>query len=208
MVSRRIAAAGSLLVPLIAVSVILWPVPSPLAAPIDFSFETDMEGWAAASADQSWGNCTGSDEGNCTASWSIERTTDAAHEGSVSVRVILERGVVWIERAFEATADRTYSVDVGFAYASDSASVVHWAVFAGALPTRPISAADLPPSCRSDAVCPLDALSGVAWTEKRYTSTVHSGVDGHVWVVMGFRGTGEGPQTYYVDAVRVSLRLE
>ena len=209
--SRWVAALGALLVPAIAIAAILWPVPAPLSRTTDFSFESDLEGWAASAVDVAWGNCTGGALGNCTLSWSVERTTDLAHEGAASVKMSLENlndaGKIWIERAFNVSPGRTYRVHLAFAFASaDFGSMNHWTILAGALSARPTAAEDLTPAIRGDTGNGLASNGGYIWLEKGYDSIVHSGPDGRLWVLLGVWGTWETPRTYYVDAVRVSIQ--
>ena len=210
MISRWAAALGAVLVPAIVIAAILWAASAPLPPATEFSFEADLEGWSAAGTDLTWGNCTGSGEGNCSVAWSIERTKELAYRGEASVRMFLDnlqdQGKIWIEHAFNATPGRTYVVHVAFAFASsDFGSANHWILIAGALPAHPTTAADLAPVFRGDTGNGLDTPGGYVWLEKAYDSRVRADADGRLWVVVGVWGTWETARTYYVDGVRVDL---
>ena len=43
------------------------------------------------------------------------------------------------------------------------------------------------------------------WLDKSYDSIVTPGAGGRLWVLIGVWGTWEGPGTYYVDAVHVTI---
>ncbi len=222
MTSRILAAAGAALVTGLVATAFLWAasLPVPLAPSEDtFSFEQDMEGWAAGGADLFWGNCTGEfaalrpswvTAGNCSMAWSVERTTERAKDGEASVKLFLDnlqdQGKIWIERAFNVTPGRSYRVHLAFAFASaDYGSVNHWTILAGALPEHPVSSANLTPVIRGDTGNGRDSGSGCVWLDKAYDSIVGS-PDDRLWVVVGVWGTWETPRTYYVDAVTVTIR--
>ncbi len=205
MTSRWAAQVGTFLVPVIAAAMFLAPLAAPPPETHEFSFETDMEGWGAEPADGSWGNCTGSAHGNCTASGWVERTTDLAREGSVSLSMSLVQGEVWIQRPFNVTPDRPYRVTVEFALATaDTASAAPWSLAACGRSTPPDTLAALPSSCRGDTAM-ASAAEGRVWLEKRFTSMVTSDASGRIWAVLGVSAASGGPRTYYVDAVSVSL---
>ena len=212
MTSRMVAAAGVVLVSVIVAAAFLWAagleVPSTPAE--TFSFEVDLEGWAAGSADLAFGNCTGASQGNCTVSWSVERTTELARNGQASVKMSLDNlndaGKIWIERSFDATPGRTYLVHLAFAVASaDFGSVNHWGILAGAMNSRPAAGESLTTVVRGDTGNGLDSAGGYVWLQKGYDCLVRAGPDGHVWVVVGVWGTWEGPRTYYIDSVNVAI---
>jgi len=211
---------GVVLVTVLVAAAFVWAAALPAPSEEEtYSFEQDMEGWAAGGTDLYWGNCSAGAsairpsvvaQGNCSVAWSVERTTELAREGAFSVRLSLENlndaGKIWIERPFNVTPERTYRVHVSFAFASaDFGSVNHWRIIAGALSERPTSADDLTSAYREDTGNGLDSPSGHVWLEKGYDSTVRSDSGGRLWVLVGVWGTWEGPRTYYVDVVRVSI---
>ncbi len=205
MTSRSAAMLGTFLVPVIAAAMLLAPMAAPPPETHVFSFETDMEGWTVGPADGSWGNCTGSAYGNCSAGGSVERTTDLARDGSVSLRMSLVQGEVWIERPFNVTPDRAYRLTFDFAFATaDNASAAPWSLAACGRSTPPDTLASLPPTCRGDTAM-ASAAEGFVWLEKWYTSIVTSEANGRIWAVLGVSAASGGPRTYYVDAVIVSL---
>ena len=212
MTSRLTAAAGVALVPALLVAAFLWAAALPPTSPTDhvFSFEQDLEGWTAGTANLSWGNCTGSAKGNCTLSWSVGRSTELAREGGASVKLFLDnlndQGRIWIERPFDGTPGATYRVHLAFAFASaDYGSVNHWTILAGALSAKPIAAGSMDKVCRGDTGNGLLSAGGTVWLDKSYDSIVTPGAGGRLWVLIGVRGTWEGPGTYYVDAVHVTI---
>jgi hypothetical protein len=210
MSARWPAAVGAVLVPAIVAAAILWPAPLPTAA-MDFSFEDGLEGWSAGAAGAYAGNCTAGAQGNCTMAWSVERTAERAREGAFSVRLYLDnlqdQGRIWMVRAFDATPSRLYRLQLAFAFASsDGVTVKPWGILAGALSTQPTTSQDMAPTYRGGTGSGSPNPGEYVWLEKAYDSTVRASSDGHLWVVMGLWGTCEGPRTYYVDTVRVTLQ--
>ena len=215
---RWLAAAGAILVPAIVAAALLWP-PPPSSFDATYSFEEDMEGWTAGSADLAWGNCSAGAQsegplmplsGNCTISASIDRSTGLARQGAASVRLFMDNlndmGKIWIERAFNVTPGRTYRVHLAFAFASsDYGAVNHWRIVAGVLTARPSSSDDLTPAYREDTGNGLAAAGGYVWLVKAYDVTVTAHADGRLWALVGVWGTWEGPRAYYVDVVHVTI---
>lgn len=167
-----------------------------------FSFEEEMEGWTPAGTDLSLGD--GEIE------WSINRSTDRATHGTYSLKLYLnnlnDAGKIWIERPFATAANREHSVTIEARFATeDFGSMNLFRIIAGAFPEAPRTAENLSPAFRDDTGSGSPEPTGYVWLTKQYTSTVRSGADGRLFVVFGIWGTWEGPRTYYLDEVRVTL---
>jgi len=186
----------------VAAALIALVILVPSKEEFQYSFETDFEGWTA--------NGTDLVVDSQTMAWSIERNESFASDGSVSLELWLDNahdmGKIWIEKAFEVRANRTYRVTVEYAFASaDFGTVNNWRIIAGALPARPQSGSDLLPCFQEATGNGLEEPGGHVWLGKRYDSTVESGPEGKLWVVIGVWGTWESPRTYFLDDVRVVL---
>ncbi len=167
-----------------------------------FSFENSMEDWVAKGVDLEY------DGG--TLEWSIMRSQERARDGTTSVKFYLnnlnDAGKVWIERSFEVQPNKRYQVTLSYAFASaDFGGVNLWTIISGALTKHPETREDLTPAYQDETGNGLQSDSGYVWVEKRYDVTVESGPDGVLWTVVGVWGTWEGPRTYYVDSLTITL---
>jgi hypothetical protein len=177
---------------------VLFALPAMARAQATFSsFETGMDGWSADATDLAIGGGE--------IDWHISRSTVRAFDGTVSIENFMDNrndaGKVWIERPF-AVAPGNYVVNVSYRLASHASSPIGaFSVITNSLAYDPEVAADL-------KLNPQDTTynGGVAdwvWLDKRYSFKVAS--TGQVWVAIGIWGNFEVPQTYYFDAVTVSI---
>jgi len=162
------------------------------------SFETGMDGWTPE----------GTDLTDPVVPWSIQRSPDRAVDGEWSLRLRLEnyndQGKIWVRRSFAASPGRSYRAVITYRFASaDYGSANLWSIIAGALPSEPVGAADLP--IRESTGNGSDSDIGWMWLDKRYEQPVRAGADGRVHVLIGVWGTWEAPRTYYIDEVHVKL---
>jgi hypothetical protein len=167
-----------------------------------FSFEGDMEGWVANRTDLEFG------EG--LVNWSIERSQERASDWSASLKFDLDNlndaGKVWVEKAFDVEAGRTYGVTVEYSFASsDFGSINLWRIITGVLLERPETSDDLEPTYQDRTGNGMSEDSGYVWLDKRYDFNVQAASSGKLWVVIGVWGTWETARTYYIDGISVEL---
>lgn len=163
-----------------------------------FSFENDLEGWSA----------NGTDLNNPPIVWSVGRSEELSREGVASVRLHLnnlnDAGKIWIERPFTVAPNRSYEVEVRYAFATrDYGDVNLFTLITGVLPRRPRTRDDL--NYVGDTGNGASGDVGFVWQEKSYRFTATSNAGGALYVSIGVWGTWEGPRTYYLDRVRVTL---
>ena len=159
-----------------------------------------MDGWGVS----------GLDLDDPAVEWSIAQNTTMVDAGNASLRYYLnninDKGKIWIERPFNVTKDQTYRVTIEYAFAtSDFGGANLWRIIAGALPSRVDSVDHLEPTYQDRTGNGFDYDSGYVWLEKKYDVSAKSGSDGLLWVVIGVWGTWEGPRTYFVDDVHITL---
>ena len=164
-----------------------------------FSFEHDMEGWAAS----------GTDLDNPPAEWSIERAGDIASDGGTAVRLYLnnlnDAGKIWIGRLFHAEPNRAYQVHLEYDLASaDWGDMNLWTIITGVMPEPPLQKLVY----QGDTGNSASREEGFVWLRKSYDFDVVSGLDGQVYVAIGVWGTWETARTYYVDNVAISFTEE
>ncbi len=204
MVASRIKAGvlvgvGAAVVAVVVIaSLLLQPVPERYF----FSFEGDMEGWVAVGTDLEFGDGS--------VNWSIERSPERARGGSTSLKLYLDNmndaGKVWVEKAFDVEAGRTYRVTVMYSFASaDFGSFNLWRIITGVLMQRPETSDDLEPTFQDRTGNGMSEDSGYVWLDKRYDFNVQAGSNGKLWVVIGVWGTWETARTHYVDGISVTL---
>ncbi len=96
---------------------------------------------------------------------------------------------------------------VAFDFATaDFGSFNLWRIIAGGLPEPPQTPAELEPVFQDDTGNGQDEDVGYVWQTRSYTTTTRSTADGRLCVVLGVWGTWEGPRTYFVDGVTVTLQ--
>jgi hypothetical protein len=168
----------------------------PTSGTYTFSFERDMEGWVA----------NGTDLDNPPVEWSVERSEDIASDGKTSVRLYLnnlnDAGKIWIERQFDAEANRDYQVHLNYDFASaDWGDMNLWTVITNVSPQPPVPGlfyqGDTGNSARSE--------DGFVWLYRSYDFNVESSPEGKVYIVIGVWGTWETARTYYLDNVSIAF---
>jgi hypothetical protein len=162
------------------------------------SFEAGLDGFVP----------DGADLDDPPIEWEIERTDERADDGVWSVRLELENlndaGKIWIERRFDLEPGRVYDVELSYAFASaDFGDINAWTIIAGATPTEPESAADLP--FQGSTANGADDDVGFVWLERSHDLTVTTGASGEAWLALGVWGTSEFTRSYHLDDVRVSF---
>lgn len=170
---------------------------------VESSFEDGFDGWAERATEVMVGDDDEID-------WEIERSVDRSFAGDVAVRMFADNRTdaarLWIERSVQLATSATYDVTIEFAFATaDWSDVNLWTVLAGAVTERPDGAEELTPTHRDDTRAGDPPGEGFVWQERSYQTTVTTGVDGEVWIVIGVWGTSEFQRTYYLDDVRVRL---
>lgn len=162
-----------------------------------WSFETGMDGWLAE----------GLDLDDPPVAWGIHRSDDRATDGRWSVRYDLanynDAGKIWLRREI-AVAPGAYEVTIRFGFATRDFGLPNlWTVIAGAAPSAPTRAADLPYGGHTGTGEDTDL--GWVWLAKEYTDSLEVGPDGVLHVMVGVRGTWETPRSYYVDGLEVRI---
>ena len=172
--------------------------PSGLDGIIRFStsFESGLDGFAA----------DGTDLDDPPVEWEIGRSQDRADDGAWSVRLELDNfndaGKIWIERAFQVEAGRTYDVEVSYAFATaDFGDFNNWTIIAGVTPADPETVDDL--TFQGETGNGEEEDVGYVWLEKSHDLTATAGAGGELWLALGVWGTFETPRTYYLDDVEI-----
>lgn len=160
------------------------------------SFETGLDGFVA----------DGTDLDDPPVEWSIERSEEEADDGVWSVRLELDNlndaGKIWIERAFELEAGRTYDVELSYAFGtSDFGDINNWTIIAGVAAESPETVDDL--AFQGSTTTGEDEDRGVVWLEKSHAFSAVAGASGELWISLGVWGTFETPRTYYLDDVAI-----
>lgn len=166
------------------------------------SFENDLDDWSPHGTDLQLGNGT--------IEWSITRSQDRATEGSSSAKYFLnnlnDAGKIWLERSFAVASSSMYQVKVTYDFASrDFGSVNLFTIITGVYVDPPRSRDALQASYQGNTGNGSPNDVGYQWLPKQYEFTVSSGSSSTLYVVIGVWGTWQGPRTYYVDNVRVTL---
>jgi hypothetical protein len=163
-----------------------------------FSFDQAMQGWTA----------DGTDLTNPTVAWSVQQSAAESNNGAGSVRIFLDNlndaGKVWMERSFELEPNRTYDVDVSYAFGSaDWGDINLWRIITGVTTDSPEEADDL--EFQDDTGNGLDSDNGIEWMNKTYSFTATTDAAGVLHVAIGTWGTFEVQRTYFVDDVKISF---
>lgn len=163
-----------------------------------FSFDDTMQGWSADGADLT----------NPQVAWSIQQSTAEASNGAGSVRITLDNlndaGKVWMERSFDLEPNRTYDVEVSYAFGSaDFGDINLWRIITGVSADSPEDADDL--EFQGDTGNGLDSNGGLQWLDKTYSFTATTDADGVLHVSIGTWGTYEVQRTYFVDDVTLTF---
>ena len=172
--------------------------PSGLDGIIRFStsFESGLDGFAA----------DGTDLDDPPVEWMIGRSQERADDGAWSVRLELDNfndaGKIWIERAFQVEAGRTYDVEVSYAFATaDFGDFNNWTIIAGVTPAEPETVDDL--TFQGETGNGEEEDVGYVWLEKNHALTATADAGGELWLALGVWGTFETPRTYYLDDVEI-----
>lgn len=174
------------------------PTGPPDGIRFETGFETGLDGFTP----------DGTDLDDPPVDWAVERSNERAASGAWSVRLHLENlndaGKIWLERAFELEADRTYDVELAFDFGSaDWGDINHWTIIAGVSDTDPEDRDDL--TFQEDTGNGAGSDVGYVWERKEYGFTAGTGGDGLLWVFLGVWGTSEFGRTYFVDDVVVVI---
>lgn len=172
----------------------------PTSYSYSFSFEREMEGWAA----------NGIDLDNPPVDWSIERSQDIASDGKTSVRLYLnnvnDQGKIWIERLFNVKPDSTYLVHLEYDLASaDWGDMNLWTVITGMVQEPPNKKDEL--VYQGDTKNNAGPEDGFVWLHKKYDFSAQSGPEGKLYLIIGIWGTWETARTYYVDNIKVTSMI-
>lgn len=165
-----------------------------------FSFETNLEGWVADTVDT----------GDPPIEWTVERTTEEAIAGEASVKFEVDNlndaAKVWIERPFYLRPNTTYTVTVGYDFATaDFGMINNWTLITGVTPFSPETVDDL--TFQEETGTGSDEDVGHVWLPKSYVFTATTGTDGRLYVAIGVWGTFESLRIYYLDDVQIRFSI-
>ena len=175
------------------------PAPAPAGAATTFSgFEgAGLDGWTPRAIDID----------DPPVPWSVARSADRAFEGQGSAKFdvdnVNDAAKVWLERDFDVTPGRRYTVAVSYQFATRDLPIGSWQLITFARDDAPQTAEDLHfigdtwKGDESDEPIYL-------WLPKSYTTELTS-ADGRLHVGVGVWGTFETPRQYYVDNLRVEI---
>jgi hypothetical protein len=163
-----------------------------------FSFEDDLQGWAAQ----------GIDLDDPPVTWAITQSEDTSTAGDGSAKFVLDNlndaGKIFLERAFELEPDTEYDVRIAFDFASaDWGDQNHWTIIAGAHAAPPEDRDDL--RMQGNTANGEDEEGEHVWLEKSYDLQVTSDDEGNVVIAVGVWGTYEVERTYYIDDLRITF---
>lgn len=163
-----------------------------------YSFENDMENWIN----------DGTDLGNPTINWTIERSQEHSYEGNYSVKLYLENyndaGKIWIEKEFNYSPNTEYEVTVSYLFATrDFGEVNLFRIITGVATESPETSDDL--TYQDDTGHHQDEDIEFIWLEKNYTFSILTSDTGKIFVSIGVWGTWETPRTYYIDSVNITF---
>ena len=161
------------------------------------SFETDMDGWTA--------DATDTELAGGHIAWHAKRSGLRASHGMYSIENYMDNrndaGKVWIERPF-AVAPGDYDVTVTYKLGTSAfGEVGAFSIITNALAYDPEVRGDLRLDARDTTY--NGGIRDYVWLDKRYSFRVSS--SGQLWLAVGIWGNFEVAQTYYFDAITVSI---
>ncbi|MDG6228826.1 MAG: hypothetical protein QCH96_02545 [Candidatus Thermoplasmatota archaeon] len=170
----------------------------PITDSFQYSFESGFEGW----------KIDGTDLSDPDINWSIDVTDEESYDGLYSVRLYLDNmndaGKIWIEKQFNVTAQAHYEVTISYMFGTrDYGDFNLFRIITGATTDDPETAGDL--IFQDDTGHHLDNETGLVWTTRSYTTTVHIDESRTMYIMLGVWGTWETARTYYIDAVNISI---
>jgi hypothetical protein len=167
-----------------------------------YSFESGMEGWEPRAFDTALGSGQ--------VAWSITTSADTATDGRRALRLDLdasnEKAKILVEHAFTLKPSAHYRVVVEFDLGtSDWGDWNPFIVIAGALPTQPLTSADLSSAFRDYTLNGSTSDVGLVWLHKRYAADLYTDATGAAVAAIGIWGTWATIRTYYVDSVAIEV---
>lgn len=138
--------------------------------------------------------------------WHILPKTTRPYQGLYSLEYYLnnlnDAGKIWVEKAFNVPANRTYKVDVCYKFASnDWGDVNNFVLLTGASTSNPEVAADLTTQGSTNN----GGVQNYVWLSKSYSFNVTANSLGKIWIHVGVWGTWETPRTFYYDNVSIKI---
>jgi hypothetical protein len=135
--------------------------------------------------------------------WNVSRVASLAHSGHYSVELYIDGrqddGTVWIEKKISVKNNSQIEVKFSFEFYSEQES---FNVIAGVCAYAGISH---PEAEANFTVIGNNANEVAGWKRYTYTTTLHTGSSGEVWVAVGITVRWETEMTYNVDDVKVMI---
>jgi hypothetical protein len=160
-----------------------------------YSFENDLEGWAARATDY------GADSN--PPSWSILPNDLVFLEGKTSLQFTVDsanhKPKLWVEKAYVVEPKKRYRVKIEYSFFSQE-DVPNSKIFAGALNRSPQVAEDLEPFYQ-ESVGAYDRV----WRRYQYEFTVKAKKGGLLYVFIGIFARQQKYQAFNFDNVCISV---
>lgn len=163
-----------------------------------YSFEKTLHGWESS----------GTDLGNPTINWSINRSNEIAYDGNYSVQFLLDNmndaGKIWIEKEFNLTRNKQYNITISYKFATaDYGDVNLFRIIAGISKNSPEDKEDL--TFQEDTGYPGEREDGFVWLNKTYNFTADMATQESVFVFLGVWGTWETLRIYFIDDIKITF---